>query len=63
MFAFHNSHSLVTPFGAAVVTLVEMGTIGFCICLLTGQQGHPVLRQGVGRPLGVVQAVIKLDCP
>ena len=36
MFAFHNSHSLVTPFGAAVVTLVEMGTIGFCICLLTG---------------------------
>lgn len=36
MFAFHNSHSLVTPFGAAIVSIVEMGTIGFCICLLTG---------------------------
>lgn len=36
MFAFHNAHSLATPFGGAVVTLTEMGTIGFCICLLTG---------------------------
>lgn len=36
MFAFHNSHSLITPFGAAIVAIVEMGTIGFCICLLTG---------------------------
>ena len=36
MFAFHNSHSLSTPFGGAIITLVEMGTIGFCICLLTG---------------------------
>ncbi len=36
MFAFHNAHSLVTPFGAAIVAIVEMGTIGFCICLLTG---------------------------
>lgn len=36
MFAFHNSHSMATPFGGAIVTLVEMGTIGFCICLLTG---------------------------
>ena len=36
MFVFHNSHSLPTPFGGAIITLVEMGTIGFCICLLTG---------------------------
>lgn len=36
MFAFHNAHSLATPFGGAVVTIVELGTIGFCICLLTG---------------------------
>lgn len=36
MFAFHNAHSLATPFGGAVVTLVEMGAIGFCVCLLTG---------------------------
>lgn len=36
MFAFHNSHSMATPFGGAVVTLVEMGAIGFCVCLLTG---------------------------
>ena len=36
MFAFHNSHSMATPFGGAVVTIVEMGFIGFCICLLTG---------------------------
>ena len=36
MFAFHNAHSLVTPFGAAIVAIVEMGSIGFCICLLTG---------------------------
>jgi len=36
MFAFHNAHSLVTPFGGAILSIVEMGTIGFCICLLTG---------------------------
>lgn len=36
MFAFHNAHSLATPFGGAVVTIVEMGVIGFCTCLLTG---------------------------
>lgn len=36
MFAFHNAHSMTTPFGGAIVTLVEMGTIGFCVCLLTG---------------------------
>lgn len=36
MFAFHNAHSMATPFGGAIVTLVEMGTIGFCVCLLTG---------------------------
>lgn len=36
MFAFHNAHSMATPFGGAVVTIVELGTIGFCICLLTG---------------------------
>lgn len=36
MFAFHNAHSLATPFGGAIVAIVEMGTIGFCMCLLTG---------------------------
>lgn len=36
MFAFHNSHSMNTPFGGAVVTILGMGTIGFCVCLLTG---------------------------
>lgn len=36
MFAFHNAHSMATPFGGAVISVVEMGTIGFCICLLTG---------------------------
>lgn len=36
MFAFHNAHSYVTPFGGAVVSVVELGSIGFCTCLLTG---------------------------
>ena len=36
MFAFHNAHSMVTPFGGAIITIVEMGVIGFCTCLLTG---------------------------
>lgn len=36
MFAFHNTHSFVTPFGAAVVTVVGMGAVGFCVCMLTG---------------------------
>ena len=36
MFAFHNSHSMATPFGGAIVTIVEMGVIGFCTCMLTG---------------------------
>lgn len=36
MFAFHNAHSMPTSFGGAVVTIMGMGTIGFCICLLTG---------------------------
>ena len=36
MFTFHNSHSSATPFGGAIVTIIEMGAIGFCTCLLTG---------------------------
>ena len=36
MFAFHNSHSMATPFGGAVVSIVVMGAIGLCVCLLTG---------------------------
>lgn len=36
MFAFHNAHSLITPFGGAVVSVVEMGAVGFCTCLITG---------------------------
>ena len=35
-YAFHNSHSFATPFGGAIVSIVEMGIIGFCMCLLTG---------------------------
>ena len=35
-FAFHNSHSFATPFGGAIINIVEMGVIGFCMCLLTG---------------------------
>lgn len=36
MFAFHNAHSMPTAFGGAVVTVIGMGTIGFCACLITG---------------------------
>ena len=35
-FAFHNAHSFPTPFGQAIVSIVYMGGIGFCACLLTG---------------------------
>ncbi len=35
-FAFHNSHSFATPFGGAIVSIVEMGAVGFSMCLLTG---------------------------
>lgn len=35
-FAFHNSHSFATPFGGAIECIVELGGIGFCTCLLTG---------------------------
>ena len=35
-FAFHNSHSYSTPFGGAVTMIVDLGVIGFCTCLLTG---------------------------
>lgn len=35
-FAFHNSHSFATPFGGAIIVIVEMGVIGFCTCMLTG---------------------------
>ena len=35
-FAFHNSHSFATPFGGAIVSIVELGAIGFSMCLLTG---------------------------
>ena len=34
-YTFHNAHSLPTPFGGAVVIVVEMGSIGFCVSLLT----------------------------
>ena len=30
MFAFHNAHSMATPFGGAIITIIEMGAIGFC---------------------------------
>jgi len=36
MFVFHNAHSMPTPFSAAVTAVVELGTIGFAVCLLTG---------------------------
>ncbi len=35
-FAFHNSHSFATPFGGAIVSIVELGAVGFSMCLLTG---------------------------
>ena len=35
-FAFYNSHSFATPFGGAIVSIVELGAIGFSMCLLTG---------------------------
>ena len=34
-YAFHNAHSNPTPFGGAIPIVVEMGAVGFCICLLT----------------------------
>ena len=34
-FAFHNAHSYATPFGGAITLVVEMGAVGFCVCLLT----------------------------
>lgn len=61
MFAFHNSHSSATPFGGAIVTLAEMGTIGFCICLLTGdivfsaQYKNSTLKNEVSFGLGRAQ--------
>lgn len=35
-YAFHNAHSSSTCFGPAILFIAEMGTIGFCMCLLTG---------------------------
>ena len=34
--AFHNAHSLATPFGGAIVLITDMGIIGFCMCMITG---------------------------
>lgn len=61
MFAFHNAHSMATPFGGAIVTLVEMGTIGFAICLLTadivfaGQYKNSTLKNEVSFGLSRTQ--------
>lgn len=35
-YAFHNSHSYPTPFGGAIIMILEFGAIGTCMCLLTG---------------------------
>ena len=35
-FAFHNSHSFATPFGAAISTIAGLGSVGIVTCLLTG---------------------------
>lgn len=35
-YAFHNSHSYPTPFGGAIIIVLEFGAIGSCMCLLTG---------------------------
>ncbi|MDE7003804.1 MAG: ABC transporter permease [Oscillospiraceae bacterium] len=35
-FAFHNSNSFATPFGAAIVNIVDLGAIGFAMCMITG---------------------------
>ena len=60
-FAFHNAHSTPTPFGGAVPIIVEMGTIGFCICLLTadivfaGQYKNSTLKNEVSFGLSRTQ--------
>ena len=58
---FHNAHSIDTPFGGAVVIIVEMGTIGFCVCLLTadivfaGQYKNSTLKNEVSFGLSRTQ--------
>ena len=34
-FAFHNAHSLPTPFGNAVHIVPALGAIGYCVCLFS----------------------------
>lgn len=36
MFAFHNAHSMPTPFSGAILNITDLGVIGFCVCMLTG---------------------------
>lgn len=59
--AFHNAHSYITPFGGAIIMVVEFGTIGFCICLLTadivfaGQYKNSTLKNEVSFGLSRTQ--------
>ena len=59
--AFHNAYSLPTPFGGAIVMIVELGSIGFCICLLTadivfaGQYKNSTLKNEVSFGLSRTQ--------
>lgn len=60
-FAFHNAHSYATPFGGAITLVVEMGAVGFCICLLTadivfaGQYKNSTLKNEVSFGLSRTQ--------
>ena len=63
-FAFHNAHSKPTPFGGAVSIIVELGTIGFGICLITadivfaGQYKNSTLKNEVSFGLSRVRIYI-----
>ncbi|MDE6280374.1 MAG: ABC transporter permease [Oscillospiraceae bacterium] len=60
-YAFHNAHSYATPFGGAIPIVVEMGAVGFCICLLTadivfaGQYKNSTLKNEVSFGLSRTQ--------
>ena len=60
-YAFHNAHSTPTPFGGAVPIIVELGIIGFGICLITadivfaGQYKNSTLKNEVSFGLSRTQ--------
>ena len=60
-FVFHNAHSKPTPFGGAIPIVVELGAIGFCVCLFTadivfaGQYKNSTLKNEVSFGLSRTQ--------